>query len=95
MSNKISVFKKLSILVITLVSLVAIVLSYNQGRKSGLKDGFINGQIKLLNLLSNETGAFPKNATTEDYNLVYGTKTFSVFVHKDEDYRHIIVTGQY
>lgn len=92
MNRKIFMLSVLSAFVIFLISLN---LAYQEGRTSGLKDGFVNGQIKLLKLMSNETGEFPKNSSLEDYREIYGTKTFSVYVHKKDNSRAIVVTGQY
>jgi len=75
--------------------LLGVNFAYKEGQASGLNDGFVSGQVKLLKLMSNETGDFPLNTSHEDYRKIYGTKMFSVYVHKGDGSRAIIVTGSY
>ncbi len=89
-SRKTLILSTLSVFTVVCLSLN---FAYQEGRDSGLKHGFVNGQIKLLNLMSRETGDFPENFSRQDYREIYGTKTFSVYVHRNE--RSIVVTGQY
>ncbi len=95
MNRSILMLSGLSVVGLLTIVYLSINVAYNYGRTGGLRDGFVTGQIDLLQLMSNETGDFPVGSGIKDYRKIYGAKTFNVFVHKNDDSRTIVVTGQF